>query len=165
MGKHRELPPGYAMRLPVTAQRYMNIRSLIEVGLVLVALLSIAILVLPHEWQTVAWITILAGGVIGIFVDLPIVNRIIVRNTSYEADGNLIRIQRGVLFHRDLTISAAQILTVSIVDGPLLRRYSLVNVRFTTIAHTNPLGPMTRIEAERLRAHVLGVLDAHMDGQ
>lgn len=150
----------YATKLPSGALRYLHMRSLVEITFVILAVLAVVMLLLPEEWRGLGGAAVLVLGIIGMLVDLPIVNRLIVRNTSYEMIDDLVCIRRGVLIHRDLTISAAQILTVSIVDGPLLRRYGLVKVKLTTIAQTDPLGPVTVAEAEELRRRILGVFDA-----
>lgn len=160
MTKSREqMRPQYATALPPIALRYLHVRSLIEISFVILAALAVVLLLLPEAWRGLGAAAVLLSGIVGALVDLPIVNRIIIRNTSYEVVDDLVRIRRGVLVHRDLTISAVQILTVSIVDGPILRRYGLAKVHFTTIAHTDPLGPVTVAEAEALRRRILGDFD------
>ena len=146
---------GYAMSLPATAFAYLNIRSMLEltaagaVGAALVAWLA------PVAWRPVAYIALTTLLVAGLLIEIPIVNRLQVRSASFEVMEHAVRIRRGILLRRDILIAATQLRNVTITDGPLLRRYGLVKVDFVTIAHFEPLGPVTAEQAARLRSHAL----------
>ncbi len=78
-----------------------------------------------------------------------------VANTSYTVTPDYVYIARGWLWRRSTVIATAQILNVEIVQGPLLRAFDAVSVRFTCISEVEGLGPLERDAAERIRATVL----------
>lgn len=147
--------PRYSESLPPHSLRYLNIRSVLDI-MILTVLAVIAIWAfVPTSWRPAAWALLAVSVALGIAIDLPVVNRLQVRNTSYEVTEDAVRLRRGMLLRRDTVISTAQLLNVTIIDGPLLRRYGLAKVAFTTIAHIEPLGPVTAAEALRLRSRAL----------
>ena len=52
-------------------------------------------------------------------------------------------------------IATPQVLNVEIVQGPLLRAFDVVSVRFTCITDIERLGPLRREAAEEARMTVL----------
>lgn len=147
----------YATRLPAEALGYLGARSAIEVGVTGLAGAAAIVWLVPDTWRNIAWAILSFLVILGVVVEVPILNRLIVRNTSYEVTGDAVRIHRGMLFRRDIVIATAQLLNVTIVDGPLLRRRGLAKVSFSTIAHVEPLGPVKAQEAERLRRLALAL--------
>lgn len=147
----------YSNRLPSSALRYVNLRSMVEIAVLAVGVTAAVVLFVPPAWRLAAWIVLAISVMVGAAVDVPIINRLQVRSTSFEVTHDAVYIRRGILLRRDTIISTAQLLNVTVVDGPLLRRYGLVKVAFATIAHVEPLGPLTADHAEQLRSLALGV--------
>lgn len=155
----------YAHMLPPSALRYLRVRSLVELLIAAPAVALIAFWIVPEEWRLPSLCVVSFLAVVGAAVELPFIDRRIVENTSYEVADGAVRIRRGVLIRRDLVISTAQILNVSIVRGPLLRRFGLAKVSFATIAHSDGLGPVSPPEAERIRQRVLAVFAPEPEGR
>lgn len=148
-------------RLAPATLRYRNTTDVI-VAVVGTPILAAATLLIPDlTWRV--WV--LAGiGVltlVGLLVDIPFVNRWEVRNTSYTVTPEVVFIRRGLLIRRTTTISTAQILNVEIVQGPLLRAFDLVKVRFTCIADVEGLSGLTADAAAEIRDTILGSQNGH----
>lgn len=146
----------YALTLPPGALRYVNLRAAAEAVTVAVAVGALIALLAPAAWRPALLILLAVLVAVALTVDLPLVNRLAVRSTSYECDGTTLRIRRGILFSRDIAVPCAQILDVVIAEVPLLRSCGLVGVRCRTIMGGERLGPVTPAEADRIRSVILG---------
>lgn len=149
-------PQGHGKhRLDPAALKYHTAVDLI-LAVVGTPLLAAATLLIPdHTWRTGALIAIVALSVIGLLVDIPFVNRWEVRNTSYTVTPDVVFIRRGLLIRRTTTISTAQILNVEVVQGPLLRAFGLVKVRFTCISEVEGITGITESAAAEIRDIIL----------
>ena len=145
----------YGSTLPPQALKYVNTRAILDVIAVTVVVAALIMWLAPEQWRLPAVVILVLLLIAGLAVDLPFINRLSVRSTSYELDQAAVRIRRGILISRDTVISTAQLLNVTIVQGPLLRRFGLVKIAFTTIANVEPLGPLSADEAESLRVRAL----------
>ncbi|MFE4194712.1 PH domain-containing protein [Paenarthrobacter sp. NPDC056912] len=155
----------YASALPPVALRYLMIRSTVEVLTTGTLLCGLVLWLVPGSWSapSIAVMAILIAA--GLIVDVPIVSRLTMRHTSYAVDTDAVRVKRGFLLSKDTVLSTAQILNVAIIEGPLLRRFGLAKVRFTTLNHVEPLGPVERGVAEEIRREALSIyLEASTDG-
>lgn len=142
-------------RLAPAALRYQNTSDII-LAAVGTPLLAAATLLIPDlTWRL--WILIGLGffTVVGLVIDIPFVNRWEVRNTSYTVTPEVVFIRRGLLVRRTTTLSTAQILNVEIVQGPLLRAFDLVKVRFTCIADVEGITGVTEDAAREIRDTIL----------
>lgn len=158
----------YSSRLPPRALAYVNLRTSVDVIAITVILETLVLIFATEPWRT--WI---AGGlvvavVVGLAIDLPIINRMSVLATSYQVDPDGVRIRRGLLVKSDVVVATAQLLSVAVIEGPLLARFGLAKVTFATIAHVEPIGPVTLDEAIAIRSRALshfGIDDGvHDDG-
>ncbi len=148
-------PAEYARTLPSRALSYLNLRSAVEI-VVMAAIAATLVAWFVRERYTAALLAAIALITLaGLLIDLPVVNRLIVRNTSYEVTPSMIRIRRGVWVSKDTVVATAQVLNVTVVEGPLLRRFGFAKLRFATIADVQPLGPLALDEARQLRDLVL----------
>lgn len=147
----------YNQSLPANALKYTNIHDAIQ-GVVLIAVIAgLVWWLVPDPWKMWILIALPALLILSLLIEMPIVNRLAIKNTSYEVSESEVRIRKGVLLTRDTVISAAQILNVSIAEGPILKSFGLAKVNFTSIAHVEPLGPVTLAEANDIRNTILGV--------
>ena len=64
---------------------------------------------------------------------------------------------------RTTTLSTAQILTVEVAQGPLLRAFKLVRVRFVCIADVEALTGLSAEAAEVIRETILQSQNGHDD--
>ena len=150
-------------RLAPAALRYENVSDLL-VALIGAPLLAAAAMLIPDAgWRTGALIAIGAFTLLGLAVDLPFVNRWTVRNTSYTVTPEVVFIRRGLLVRRTITLATVQILNVEIVQGPLLRAFDLVKVRFTCIADVEGITGITAEAAREIRDTVLASQSARGD--
>lgn len=147
--------PAYASTLPQVALRYLMIRSTIEVLLTGVLSCGLALWLVPSGWKLPALLVMAILIIAGLIVDVPIVSRLTMRHTSYHVDTDAVRIKQGFLLSKDTVLSTAQILNISIIEGPLLRRFGLAKVRFTTLNHVEPLGPVEHDVALDIRRKAL----------
>lgn len=154
-----DLPPQHGTRgdrsLAPRALAYLNIREGLSTLLISVAL-GVGIAFLPDAmWRGILWGVLAALAVISLAIELPWLNRKEVENTSYTVTPAYVYLTVGWLWRRSTVISTAQILNVEIVQGPLLRAFDAVSVRFTCISEVEALGPLERDAAEHVRATVL----------
>lgn len=152
-------PPAHGTRgdsvLAPRALTYLNVREGATTILVTTAL-AVAIAFLPDPgWRTALWVVVGFLAVVSLLIELPWLNRKQVENTSYTVTPDYVYITRGWLWRRTTVIATAQILNVEVVQGPLLRAFDAVSVRFTCISEVEGLGPLEPLAAERIRATVL----------
>lgn len=153
------LPPAHGTpgdrSLAPRALTYLNVRESLTTVVVAVVLCA-AVAFLPDPvWRAILWAVVSALTVVSLAIELPWLNRREVANTSYTVTPDYVYIARGWLWRRSTVIATAQILNVEIVQGPLLRAFDAVSVRFTCISEVEGLGPLERDAAERIRATVL----------
>lgn len=146
----------YAESLPRNAYRYLNIHDAIQSVIVAAVAGALVLWLVPEPWKTWLLIALPILVVLSLVIEMPFINRLVVKNTSYEVSPTEVCIRKGVLLTRDTVISAAQILNVSVVEGPLLRNLGLAKVQFTSISHVEPLGPVTLDDAHAIRNALLG---------
>lgn len=152
----RAMPaPDYASTLPPVALRYLMIRSTIEVLITGVLSCGLALWLVPSGWKLPVLLAMAILIIAGLIIDVPIISRLTMRHTSYHVDTDAVRIRQGFLLSKDTVLSTAHILNISIVEGPLLRRFGLAKVRFTTLNHVEPLGPVERRVALDIRRKAL----------
>ncbi|QGQ20021.1 PH domain-containing protein [Cellulomonas sp. JZ18] len=151
-------------RLAPRALAYFHVRSVLEVVLVAVGV-GLALLA-ATGWRPSGWVFAALVGVtaVGLAVEVPLLDRHKMATTSYTVDPNLVYIARGRWWRRTVSISTAQIINVESVQGPILRRFGLVMVRFTCLADVEALGPLTPEVAERVRETVLRAARGDADG-
>lgn len=97
-------------------------------------------------------------------VELPVLNRLRVRHTSYSVQPGFVYITRGALVRRSVFIASHQIQNVETVQGPLLRRFGFVKVRLKCITDVESLGPLDPSAVLAIRRAVLQLPEApHAD--
>lgn len=116
-------------RLPGEALRYLNVIDVITV--LLTASVSGVVAWFVFEPLRVILAIILLVVATAIIFEIQIMNRLRVRNTSFTVTGDEIYIVRGLLVRRFTSIATSQVLNVEITEGPILRRFGLVKIRFT----------------------------------
>ena len=79
---------------------------------------------------------------VSLTVELPLLNRLRVRNTSYSVEPGYVYITRGALINHSVLIALHQILSVETVQGPLLERFGFAKVRFRCLTDVEWLGPL-----------------------
>ena len=155
----------YASTLPPVALQYLMIRSTFEVLMTGVLSCGLALWLAPSGWKLPTLVVMTILIIAGLIIDVPIVSRLTMRHTSYHVDADAVRINRGFLLSKDTVLSTAQILNISIIEGPLLRRFGLAKVRFTTLNHVEPLGPVERGVAVEIRGKALSTyVEVSADG-
>lgn len=142
-------------RLAPAALRYENIRTVI-LALVLTPLVAVACLQIPDSgWRIAALIAVGVLTLATFVVDIPFVNRWEYENTTYAVTRDTVFIRRGLLLRRTTTLSTAQILNVEIAQGPLLRAFGLVRVKFACIADVESLTGLSPEAAAEIRDIIL----------
>ena len=141
-------------RLPGEALRYLNVIDVITV-LLTASVSGVVAWFVFESLRVMILAIILLVVATAIIFEIQIMNRLRVRNTSFTVTGDEIYIVRGLLVRRFTSIATSQVLNVEITEGPILRRFGLVKIRFTCIADVEPLGPVTPVMAETIRSAVL----------
>lgn len=146
--------------LPPAALRYENLRTLsaaVPVGALLIA----GALWVRAEWVgfVALWI-LLPLCVVSAVIDIAVVNRLQYRSYRYAIDRSTVEIRHGLLLRSRVTISSVQILSVDIVQGPLLTSCGLASIVFRTVGGTIRLGPVTPSAAKDVRSRVLRAVEA-----
>lgn len=146
--------------LPAAALRYRNLRSWAVLLVSSVLLTGGVLLGVPEEHRPAALAVLWVLLVLAATVETPLLNRASIRSTSYEVDECAVRIGRGLLLRRTVVLATAQLVGVTLVEGPLLRRFGLVVVVFSCAATSERLGPLDREEAHHVRSRALDLLGA-----
>lgn len=148
---------GLVDRLPEAAIKYLHVVTAFQASVIAVCGIPLAIWVLSSPWDVRAALIIGALAAISFIGEIAFLNPLRVRWTRYEVDRRAVRIHRGRLLKRHMVIPAAQLLNVTVTQGPLLERWGLAKVTFTCIAHPERLGPLSLADAERVRAAALSL--------
>ncbi|KJQ52458.1 PH domain-containing protein [Microbacterium sp. SA39] len=141
-------------RLPRKAITYARTRTAVESAL-LATVGTVATAVLAPGDARPFWF-----GAVGVLVlvivavDIPCIDRARILSVSYDVDKGFVRLRRGIVFVEDIVVPIERILNVAIVQGPILRVFGLVRIRFVTISRFDALGPLDLDVALRLRAEV-----------
>ena len=141
--------------LPPVALRYLTARSGIELVTAVLAGVAALVAFLPRAWLAPALILLAVAAILGFGVDFGLVNQMRVTYTTYSVSADVVLIGRGRVFRRTTFIPTAQILNVECTQGPLLRAFGLMNVRFVCITDVERLGPLSAQDAEEIRRFVL----------
>lgn len=145
--------------LPRAALKYENLRTLSAVVPV------VALLIAGAVWVTIDWVVFVALWillplcVLSALIDIVVVNRLQFRAYRYTIDRSTVEIRHGLFWRSRTTISTVQILSVDVVQGPLLRSCGLASIVFRTVGGTIKLGPVTPDTAEGIRAQVMRALE------
>ena len=155
MNRHRS-----SSTLPRKAVHYRYVRSSLETLVGAVVLAGGVLLAVPGYLRPLAMTVLGILLLLAVTVEIPLVNRALVRSTTYDVDDCAVRIRRGFLFERTSVLSTAQLVAVTLVEGPLLRRFGLVVVVFVCATTRERLGPLGKEEAQRVRSVALNLLGA-----
>ena len=145
--------------LPRAALKYENLRTLSA------ALPVIALLVAAVIWVKIDWVLFLAMWillplcVLTVLVDIAVVNRLHFRAYRYTIDSSTVEIRHGLLWRSRTTICIVQVLSIDIVQGPLLSSCGLVSIVFQMVGGTIKLGPVTPVTAAGVRAQVMRAIE------
>jgi hypothetical protein len=157
--KHDRAMPAGGQTLPRAALKYENLRTLAAAVPVVALLLAAAV------WVTIYWVVFVAIWillplcVLSALLDIAVVNRVQVQAYRYTVDRSTVEIRRGIFWRSRTTISTVQILSVDVVQGPLLRSCGLASVAFRTVGGTIKLGPVTPAIADVVRVQVMRALE------
>lgn len=146
--------PG-ARKLPEQAIRYVNTRSTLEALALTGALVTGVALLMDGRARTVGLVTMGLLLVVGLIVELPLVNRLAVRNTTYTVTSDFVYITYGVLFRKSSFIPTSSIVNIETLEGPLLTRSGLVKVRFRGVTTSEVLGPLEPSDVSEIRETVV----------
>jgi len=141
--------------LPPVALRYLTTRSAIELAAALLIGVSALIAFVPPPWLAPAAGLLAAAAAGGFVVDFRVINQMRVTYTTYSVSADVVLIGRGRFFRRTTFVPTAQILNVECTQGPLLRAFGLMNVRFVCITDVERLGPLSAQDAEAIRRFML----------
>lgn len=145
------------------ALRYENTKTLILAAVLTPLAVAACFLIPDTTWRFWALVAIGVLTAATVFVDIPFVNRWEIQNTTYTVNSDVVFIRRGLLMQRTTTLSTAQILTVEVAQGPLLRAFKLVRVRFVCIADVEALTGLSAEAAEVIRETILQSQNGHDD--
>lgn len=150
-------------QLPREALRHANLHTLATAVPVILGSLALAIFV-DIDWLAfIAQWLLLPACVAVTLLDLVLVNRLQYRAYRFATTGTTgttVEIERGVVVRSRTMISAVQILSVDIVQGPLHRICGVAVVSFSTVGGVVRLGPLAPTVAERVRADVMRSLES-----
>lgn len=142
-------------RLAPRAFAYLNAQHALA-AVVVGSGMAFGVSFLPDsQLRIVFWIVIGLLVASSLAIELPWLNRVHVRVTSYTVTDSYVYIVRGWLWRRSAIVATSRILNVEISQGPLLRLFGLFSVRLMSIMELEHLGPLERDAAERIRATVL----------
>lgn len=155
--RDRSTPAG-GETLPRAALNYENLRTLSAAVPVVVLLIAGAVFVRIDWVGFVALWILVPLCVLSALIDIAVVNRLQYRAYRYTI-GRTVEIRHGLLMTSRTTISTVQILSVDVVQGPLLRSCGLASIVFRTVGGTIKLGPVTPAAAEGVRTQVMRALE------
>ena len=142
-------------RLPSRAVTYRNVRSVVDTVMTVVIAAVLTVFFLPERWRTAALVTLAALFMISVPLETAVLEVMRVRNTSYTATPEFVYLTKGVIFRTSVLIPGHQILAVETVEGPLLRKFGFVTVRFRCLTTSEELGPLNAAAVSELRRAVL----------
>lgn len=145
-----ELMPELPRRLPRQALVVWRLGVLVSAFL-LVLLILVAGWLWPRQrfLEIVTW-PALGGILVSTFLDVVVLLGLRHKYYRYETDSSGLRISRGYMFARYISIPASQILYVDVRQGPLARALGLSTLEVGTLGTTHDLGPLESARASEI---------------
>ena len=145
-----ELMPELPRRLPRQALVVWRLGVLVSAFL-----LVLLILVAGWLWPRQRFLEIVTWPALGVilvssFLDVVILLGLRHKYYRYETDSSGLRISRGYMFARYISIPASQILYVDVRQGPLARALGLSTLEVGTLGTTHDLGPLESARASEI---------------
>lgn len=150
-------------KLPPRALGYLNARAVLELVAGALAIALTVSWIFDGDLRVVLLPVLGVLTVVSLCVELPVLNRLRLRYTSYSVEPGYVYITRGAIIRSSVLIPTRNILNVETVEGPLLRRFGFVKVRFRCITDTESLGPLDPAAVVDIRRAIayLGERDDH----
>ncbi|MBP2436605.1 PH domain-containing protein [Microbacterium amylolyticum] len=143
--------------LPPSAVTYGRQVAMISGTPVIMAAVAAGAWIAPTEHTLLVAVLTAVAAIVVMALDILVINVRLIRSVRYTIDAQSLRIRRGLLIKQEMELPLRHVISVSIVQGPMLRRLGLAKVRFMTIAQPQVLGPVDVLTAEKIRASVVGV--------
>ncbi|RAV08645.1 PH domain-containing protein [Paenibacillus contaminans] len=115
-----------------------------------------ALIVLTVKFDWPVWISVVAGlltVVEGLLVIL-VVPRLRLSRWRYEIREQEIDLLRGIVFRKRTVIPMVRVQHVDTQQGPLMRKYGLSSVTFSTAAGQHEIPALANEEADRVRIQI-----------
>lgn len=153
------------VKLPQGALCYMNLRDVLDITTVATVAAMVTYFFADGQMRVILWSIIAALLLISAAVELPFLNRVRVKYTTYSVNSEYVYITRGALVRNSTLIPTRQILNVESIQGPLLSKLGYAKVRFRSISGSVSLGPLDATAVENIRRAVaLRRSDNHAGG-
>jgi len=145
-----ELMPELPRRLPRQALVVWRLGVLVSAFL-----LVLLILVAGWLWPRQRFLEIVTWPALGVilvstFLDVVVLLGLRHKYYRYETDSSGLRISRGYMFARYISIPASQILYVDVRQGPLARALGLSTLEVGTLGTTHDLAPLESASASEI---------------
>lgn len=146
---------GIAMRrIDKNVIKARRIEGWITVTVYMVILIVLFLLTLQFEWPR--WIVIVAAivTVFNIPLELVILPRLKYRTWRYLLNEYEIELHHGIFFRKRTLIPFVRIQHVDAKQGPILRKYGLSTVTFSTAAGSHEIPALPENTAEKVRRQI-----------
>lgn len=140
--------------LPHSAVSYSRTRSGLEALLVVIVAVLVIVTVVPGNVRPISTAAVVGFAGLTAIIDIPFIDPARTRSVSFGLEGDFLRIRHGIFVRQDIVLPTDRILNITVVQGPILRVFGLAKIRFATISHFVPLGPLDVDEALRFRGEV-----------
>ncbi|MBD2847951.1 PH domain-containing protein [Paenibacillus sp. IB182496] len=106
------------------------------------------------DWPIWVWITavLLAGA--GATLEIAVLPAVKYRQWRYAVDDEQIELRHGIIVLKRTTIPMVRVQHVDTKQGPILKRYGLATVTFSTAAGSHEIPALTERTADEIRSRI-----------
>nr|WP_317628080.1 PH domain-containing protein [Paenibacillus darwinianus] len=136
------------------ALKAWRISGMISAAVYAVVLGILLFLTLRFQWP--AWIFTAASlaAVTGVYVETVLFPNLRWKHFRYDIHEHEIDLQYGIFIRRRVLIPMVKVQHVDTKQGPLLRRYGLATVTFSTAAGSHEIPALNEARAEQVRNRI-----------
>jgi membrane protein YdbS with pleckstrin-like domain len=150
-------------RLPAVSLRYRRIASVVTT-VILIAIVMAIVLFIDNATATWLWLVVFLPALIVFeLVSVIVLEHYAYKNYSYSVARDYIYITYGRIIRKATLFSIYKVLNTETVQGPVLARFGLVNLKLNCVVQTEEIGPITPEAAELIQSAILSSQNATHD--
>ncbi|GGF89950.1 PH domain-containing protein [Paenibacillus abyssi] len=141
-------------RIDSNALKAWRMSGFISASVYLIILAILLFLTLRFDWP--AWIFAIAlmVGCLTSVIEIIVLPNMYYREWRYEINEDQVDLKHGILFRKRTTIPMVRVQHVDTKQGPILRKYGLATVTFSTAAGSHEIPALTERSADEVRRQI-----------
>ncbi|MBW7477122.1 PH domain-containing protein [Paenibacillus oenotherae] len=141
-------------QIDAKALKAWQLSGCVSAAVNLIIVVTLLVLSLRFHWPIWIFLTVLLLAVCESIVEIVIWPRLKYRQWRYDINEDGIELKHGIIFRKRTSIPMVRIQHVDKKQGPILRRYDLATVTFSTAAGSHEIPALTDEAADDARRQI-----------